>query len=279
MKLSAAPFLWGVMALLLLPACSKEENLPPPREKHKVVRPAGIPAGMPGGEPAGIPGGIPAGIPAPEKEKPAPVPEEKKEALQDQKEKVKEEAPEEKPPETKEEPKDKGELGGYVVRDGDNLATIAGRMEVYRDPLKWIILFRFNLEALGRLPETPDFAQRKLPPGTRLKVVMPRQAIASGTESDSLWVANVMSARSSEEIVPLAVRLARRGFPVYMTRTQVKGQEWMRLRVGFFKGKTAAQEVGRKIKEAVQVEDPWILKAGKEEYDEFVGFLERDSGS
>jgi hypothetical protein len=267
MKLSAAPFLWGVMALLLLPACSKEENLPPPREKHKVVRPAGIPAG------------IPAGMPAPEKEKPAPVPEEKKEALQDQKEKAKEEAPEEKPPETKEEPKDKGKPGGYVVRNGDSLATIAGRMEVYRDPLKWIILFRFNLEALGRWPEAPDFAQRKLPPGTRLKVVMPRQAIASGKESDSLWVANVMSARSSEEIVPLAVRLARGGFPVYMARTQVKGQEWIRLRVGFFAGKTEAQEVGRKIKEAVQVEDPWVLKAGKEEYDEFVGFLERESGS
>jgi hypothetical protein len=37
--------------------------------------------------------------------------------------------------------------------------------------------------------------------------------------------------------------------------------------------------VGKKIKEAVRVEDPWILKAGKEEYDEFVGFLERESGS
>jgi len=271
MKLSAAPFLWGIIALLLLPACSKEENLPPPRQKQKVVRPAGTPPG--------IPAGIPASISAPEKEKPVPVPEEKEEALQDQKEKVKEEAPEEKPPETKEEPKDKGEPGGYVVRDGDSLATIAGRMEGYKDPLKWIILFRFNLEVLGRWPEAPDFAERKLPLGTRLKLVMPRQGMASGKEADSLWVANVMSARSNEEIVPLAVRLARRGFPVYMTRTQVKGQEWMRLRVGFFKGKTEAQEVGRKIKEAVQVEDPWILKAGKEEYDEFVGFLERESGS
>jgi len=267
MKLSAAPFLWGIIALLLLPACSKEENLPPPRQKQKVVRPAGIPAG------------ITAGIPAPETEKPVPVPEEKKEALQDQKDEVKEKAPEEKPPDTKEEPRDKGDPGGYVVRDGDSLATIAGRMEVYRDPLKWIILFRSNLEALGRWPEAPDFAERKLPPGTRLKVVMPRRVMASGKESDSLWVANVMSARSKEEIVPLAVRLARRGFPVYMTRTQVKGQEWMRLRVGFFKGKTEAQEVGRKIKEAVQVEAPWILKAGKEEYDEFVGFLEKESGS
>lgn len=267
MKLSAAPILWGIIAFLLFMACSKEENLPPPRQKQKVVRPAGIPAGMP------------AGIPAPEKEKPVSVPDEKKEASQDQKEKVKEEAPEKKLPETKEEPKDKGELLGYVVKEGDNLSTIAGRMEVYKDPLKWIILFRFNLEALGRLPEAPNFAERKLPAGTRLKIVMPSQSKVSGKEADSLWVANVMSARSNEEIVPLAVRLARRGFPVYMTHTQVKGQEWMRLRVGFFAGRTEAQEVGRKIKEAVRVEDPWILKVGKEEYDEFVGFPERESGS
>jgi hypothetical protein len=46
-----------------------------------------------------------------------------------------------------------------------------------------------------------------------------------------------------------------------------------------FTGKTEAQEVGRKIKEADRVEDPWILKAGKEEYQEFVGFLEREAGS
>ena len=68
MKLSAAPFLWGIVAFLLLPACSKEENLPPPRQKQKVVRPAEIPAGMP------------AGIPALVTEKPVAVPEEKKEA-------------------------------------------------------------------------------------------------------------------------------------------------------------------------------------------------------
>ena len=152
-------------------------------------------------------------------------------------------------------------------------------MEGYKDPLKWIILFRFNLEALGRWPEAPDFADRNLPQGTRLKIVMPRPPMTGGKEADSLWVANVMSARSNEEIVPLAVRLARRGFPVYLTRTQVKGQEWMRLRVGFFAGRAEAQEVGRRIKEAVPAEEPWILKAGKEEYDEFVGFLERESGS
>ena len=53
----------------------------------------------------------------------------------------------------------------------------------------------------------------------------------------------------------------------------------MRLRVGFFAGKAEAQEVGKKIKEAVQVEAPWILKVGKEEYGEFAGFPESESNS
>jgi septal ring-binding cell division protein DamX len=135
------------------------------------------------------------------------------------------------------------------------------------------------MQELGRLPETPDFAERELPPGTKLKIVMPGQSMEGKKKADSLWVANVMSSRSNDEIVPLAVRLVKRGFPMYMTRAQVKGQEWMRLRVGFFAGKAEAQEMGKKIKEAVQVEEPWVLKVGKEEYGEFAGFLETESGS
>jgi SPOR domain len=266
MKFCAALVFGGIIAFFLFPGCSKEESLPPPRQKQKVVRPAGIAAVQ--------------------KQEVASVPEEKKEAPQEapqqQKEAVKEEASEKKPPETKkEEPEDKGEPRDrdYIVRNWDSLSSIAGRYEIYKDPLKWIVLFRFNLEALGGLPESPDFAERNLPQGTRLKIVMPRQPMTSGKEPDGLWVANVMSARSNDEIVPLAIRLAKGGFPVYMTRTQVKGQEWVRLRVGFFVSKTEAQEAGRKIKEAFRVEEPWILKVNKEEYEEFAGFLKRESGS
>ena len=230
------------------------------------------------------------------KEKAVPVVDDKQEAPQPPKEAAKAEAAkaeavkveaakaeasEIKPPEPKAEPEAKGESQApyYLVREGDSLSTIAERTEGYKDPLKWIILLRFNLEALSRLPETPDFAESKLAPGTKLKIVVPKQSTGGAKDADGRWVANVLSARSNEEVVPLAVRLARKGFPVYLTRAHAKGQEWMRLRVGFFSGRSKAQEAGRKIKEAVQVGDPWIIRAGKEEYDEFAGFLEMESGS
>ena len=259
MKFSAVPLLWGIIACLLFLGCSQEENLPPPRQKQKVVRPTEMPPV--------------------EKEKPVSTLDEKKGDSEEPKRTFAERAAEKKPHETKEKPEDKGEQGRYAAKDGDSLTTIAGRAEIYKDPLKWLILLRFNLEELGRLPETPDFAERKLPAGTRLKIVMPRQSMGGKKKADGLWVANVVSSRSNDEIVPLAVSLVKRGFPMYMTRAQVKGQEWMRLRVGFFADKAEAQQMGKKIKEAVQVEEPWILKVGKEEYGEFAGFLERESGS
>ena len=289
MKLSAAPILWGITAFLLFPGCSQEENFPPPRQKQKVVRPTGIAVAekeRPASdldEKKADPGEQTATRPTetPPKETSSKETSSKETSPKETppKETPEERALENKPSAIKEEPEGKGGQGYYVVRDGDTLSTIAGREEVYKDPLKWPILFRFNLHELGRLSEAPDFAERKLSSGTRLKIAMPRESKVSEKEAAASWVANVMSSRSNEEIVPLAVRLVRMGLPVYITRAKVKGQEWMRLRVGFFSDKAEAQEMGKKIKEAVQVEDPWILKVGKEEYDEFVRFLERDSGS
>jgi len=259
------------------PPGAEERELKPPRQKQELARPAGIPTV--------------------EKEKPLSVVKEKQEAPEttpqvalqqprqqgpeQQKEKGREGDSEKKPPEMREEPEEGGEPRDheYVVRDRDSLSTVASRMEGYKDPLKWIILFRYNLEALGRSPEGPDFADRTLPQGMKLSIMTPRKHRTSGKEGEGLWVANLMSVRNDKNIVPLAVRLARRGFPVYLTRAQVRGQEWIRLRVGFFAGKAEAQEVGRKIEEAVQVEDPWILKVGKKEYDEFAGFPESKSNS
>ena len=245
------------MAFFLFAACSEEENLPPPRQKQKVVRPAGIPVV--------------------ERQKLASLPDEKKEASQEQTKEVKEEGLEKRPPETAERPEGKTAALGYLVKEGDSLSSVAGQADGYKDPLKWIILLRSNLETLDRWPETANFAEKKLPAGIRLKIGWPNQV--SGKEADTLWAANVMSARSHEEIVPLAVRLARGGFPVYMTRTQVKGQEWTRLRVGFFASRPEAQEAGRKIKETFRVEEPWVLKVNKEEHEEFAGLLKRDSDS
>jgi hypothetical protein len=63
------------------------------------------------------------------------------------------------------------------------------------------------------------------------------------------------------------------GFPVYIVRANVKGKEYMRLRVGFFKNRSEADEAGKKIKEQLKFQDSWSTKADKEEYEEVAGFV------
>jgi hypothetical protein len=69
------------------------------------------------------------------------------------------------------------------------------------------------------------------------------------------------------------VTLVKQGYPVYIVRANVKGKDYMRLRVGFFKKKSEADEVGKKIKEQLNFHDSWSTKADKEEYEEVGGFV------
>jgi cell division septation protein DedD len=89
----------------------------------------------------------------------------------------------------------------------------------------------------------------------------------------NLWVVNVLSATTAAEIVPPAVALVKEGYPVYIVRANVQGKEYMRLRVGFFKSRSEADEVGKKIKGQLNFQDSWSTKPDKEEYEEVAGFF------
>jgi cell division septation protein DedD len=105
-------------------------------------------------------------------------------------------------------------------------------------------------------------------------VITRREARASlKKESANLWVVNVLSTTSKAEIVPPAVTLVKQGYPVYIVRANVKGKDYMRLRVGFFKNRSETDEAGKKIKELLNFQDSWSTKADKEEYEEVGGFL------
>jgi hypothetical protein len=172
------------------------------------------------------------------------------------------------------EKKEKEEPGVYVVKKGDTLSSIAARPEVLNDPLKWPILLSLNRGTLGEWATGDNLPERELPQGTKLKVMTAREAGASLNKTPGgLWVINVLSAPSSEGIVPAAVALVKRGYPVYIVRANVKGKDYMRLRVGFFKKRIEADEVGKKIKELLNFPDSWSTKADKEEYEEVAGFV------
>jgi cell division septation protein DedD len=82
----------------------------------------------------------------------------------------------------------------------------------------------------------------------------------------------VLSTPNKKEIIPATMRLLHEGYLAYITRTNIKGKDYMRLRVGFFGKKAEADAAGEKIKALLNLGDPWKTKAGKEEFKEFAGY-------
>jgi hypothetical protein len=271
MKVSMARIF--IVLLFALFACSAEDQQPPQTPPPKVVQ--SIKPSTGGTEKATAPVAeekkpqteekAPAERPAVAAEKPAAAPspptEEKKAAPVD-------------PATALVKKKDKEEQGLYSVKKGDTLSSIAGRPEVLKDPLKWPVLLRLNRDKLGEWAGGDDLPDRELPQGTKIKVMTAREASASlKKESGNPWVVNVLSSTSSAEIVPPAVTLVKQGYPVYIVRANVKGKDYMRLRVGFFKNRSEADESGKKIKDLLNFRDSWSTKADKEEYEEVAGFF------
>jgi hypothetical protein len=158
--------------------------------------------------------------------------------------------------------------GYYIVKAGDSLSGIAE--DVYGDPLKWPLLYRLNMDILGKLQVEEAFPDRELPGGIRLRIISPDEARENLKGSaHNIWTVNVLSATTNGEIVPSAIRLIRNGYPAYITRAKVKGKDWMRLRVGFFKNKARADTEGKKIMTMLNIDDSWATRVGQKELEEF----------
>jgi hypothetical protein len=256
MRVSAPVLLCCLTAFLFFDSCSGQEDLPPPRETQKVVKP------VPKAETVKV---NPAPAAAGEKP-PAEKKAEETIVVAEKTGKADDLPKEQKVPE--------GVEGGYyVVKKGDTLAAIAARKDVYQDHLKWPILLRFNLDQLSHLPADADFQDKELPSGMKMKIVMPRNVKPSSKKGgDRIWVVNVLSSKTSDKIVPPAVTLIEKGYPMYIARADVQGEAWMRLRMGFFAKRAEADELGKKIKDLMNFKDSWTARVDKKEYEEFGGF-------
>ena len=164
--------------------------------------------------------------------------------------------------------------GTYRVRDGDTLYEIAGRKDVYNNPLMWPTLYRLNMKVLDDMKITEDFEYQKLAEGLDLKIVTPAEASENLLKlGEKLWVVNVRSALETEHVVPTAVRLMNRGYHVYLTRATIKGKKWIRLRVGFYNDEAEANELREKIvSDMDKTSDSWVTKIPKSELEEFGGY-------
>ena len=260
MKISVTIISIYLTLFLLCVSCSREEPAPPPAQKTMIRKPIKMP-------PQEKPKTLMAGG------------EEK--AITEAKEggEVKTAAVEERALETPEtdvaekETEMEEMIGFYVARKGDSLSSIAAREDVYRDPLKWPILYRLNMDILGKLQLGEGLPDGEVPEGLRLRILSPDERRENLKRiGHNVWVVSVLSSTTDREIIPAAIKLIRNGYPVYITSVKVKAKDWMRLRVGFFKNKTDADKEGKKIMSMLNFHDSWITEVGKEELEEFGGY-------
>jgi len=179
----------------------------------------------------------------------------------------------ERPKFVKEEAPPKEETGYYVVKKGDTLAGVAGKEDVYGDPLKWPILVRHNVDGLNQMSTAEDLPDKVLPDGMKLKIFTQDEVKNNQKERGKRrWAVNVLSTPNKREVIPVVVRLIRAGFPVYITRASVKGTDYMRVRVGFFSEKSEADVEGKRLMEVVKLSDFWTIEVGEKEMREFGGY-------
>jgi len=166
------------------------------------------------------------------------------------------------------------EKGYYSVRANESLYDIAGRKDVYNNPLKWPTLYRLNMNILEDVRISEDFEHQELAEGLDLKFVTPDEASERLMKlGEKVWVVHVRSTLDTENIVPTAVRLMKKGYHVYMTKATVKGKEWTRLRVGFYRDQPEAAKVREKIVSFMDsTRDSWVTKIPRSELEKFGGY-------
>ncbi|MFZ0448545.1 MAG: SPOR domain-containing protein [Desulfatiglandaceae bacterium] len=162
------------------------------------------------------------------------------------------------------------EKGIARVREGESLSAFAARKDTCGDSLKWTRLYRLNPQRLAMLRTWKDITEKSLEPGLSLRYLSPadKEKLQSPFQAKP-WVVTVRSWRSPGRLAAPAIKLIQRGFHVYITKAEVKGKQWLRLRVGFYLNKSEALAAKNKIREILGNDDSWIARAGKGELEEF----------
>lgn len=159
----------------------------------------------------------------------------------------------------------------YRVRESQTLFEIAGRPDVYGDVLKWPTLFRLNMD---KFQSAEDLLGKPIPKGTRLRMVTRDQASKrAAMMAGKLWVVNAASVRTLDKTVAPAIAMIEKGYHVYLIKTDLAGEEWIRLRVGFYPNILEAMAVCEEIKPLTgSPGEPCVSKIGMEEFEKNAGY-------
>jgi hypothetical protein len=158
-----------------------------------------------------------------------------------------------------------------------DLHEIAGRADVLRDPLRWILLYRLNRDELSSFKLPPArISDVPLPAGINIIYISPEEAMKQAVRKSSgrSWVVNLYSGTQARDVETLAVRLADEGYNAYISRIFSKKNVWFRLRVGFFSDHEQASEAGRKMIALLGLPKFWALQAQIKEINEYSGYAD-----
>lgn len=162
------------------------------------------------------------------------------------------------------------EKGYYVVKRGESLMDVAGRHDVMGDPAKWTVLFRLNMDIMSKMQIDENLPSREVFEGARLRIyTRDEQDQLLKNNKDNQWVINVLSAQAEDKIVSYTLKLLKYGYPAYISRVKVKGEDWMRLRVGFYNNKMEADRQGNTIMKELQLVEIWTTRVDRVELDDF----------
>jgi len=166
----------------------------------------------------------------------------------------------------------------YQTESGDTLRKISANPRIYGDPLKWPLIYFFNQIGLRQFRTTPTgFANYPLPSNTLLAILLPDDAKIRIKTTHPLppntWVINLYSAQDESEADALVIRLLDEKFFTYLTEKTIKGKKWVRVRVGFYSDKVAAENWGQKLIRQFKLDDFWVTRISDSEAAEFSGYF------
>jgi hypothetical protein len=186
------------------------------------------------------------------------------------------------------------EDGYYRVQKGDSLSKVAGREDVYGNTLLWPSLFRLNMDKLGEIKVAEafdlkwsslfrlntdrsnglnvleNFENEALPESLDLKFVTEKEAKENLAKvAQKTWVVSVMSSQNMKSLVPPAITLMKNGYRVYISEASVRGEDWLRLRIGFFATEQEAAEQGEKIMAMLREDETWVARIAQKELENY----------
>jgi hypothetical protein len=136
--------------------------------------------------------------------------------------------------------------------------------------LKWSSLFRLNTDRSNGVNVLENFEAEELPEGLNLKFVTEKDAKENLAKvALKIWVVSVISSQNMKNLVPPAITLMKNGYRVYISEARVKGQDWMRLRVGFFATHQEATEEGGKIMSMLGEDETWVTRIAQSELENY----------